>query len=230
MQRDGVRHDLRHQVHDFVFEIVAHHGVAIEKLDPDLHGQMRHACFGHCANRVRRGRAQSPRRVAGIHVVLFGKAQDHFLAFLVRDDAFQHAIEDEVLRHVVFALAQQQIAFLVVADVQETFEIGERAGLQGAQDDVPGQLLADGFALRMADKQAHECPSKAVLTGIKAGCKSRFISCSDSNNCRIEPRVFCTLDRHQAYRTWPRCEGPLRDDPKPTRARRRPWALMNKRR
>ena len=149
MQGDGVGHDLAHQAHDFELEAFLQLRILVEEGDPLMQGQLGHPGLGHRDDAVRCRGFELPGRVAGFHAALVGKAQDHFLGLLVGDHAFENAVEDEVLLHLVHALVQEEVALLAIDHGQMRFQGGNDLLAQAFQDDVLRQLHANDIAILM---------------------------------------------------------------------------------
>ena len=92
--------------------------MAVYKRHPILHVEARYAYPRHRADRIRHGCLQTPGRVAGVDFGFCGKAQNHFLAGRAGDDAFEDAIEDEILLHRLVALVFKRRVFGVITDFE----------------------------------------------------------------------------------------------------------------
>ena len=144
VQCDGVCHDLAHHAHHAILEHLLRVGMPSRERHPCFQGHAGHSHLGHADDAVRGRRAQAPGRAARLHVATIGEAQDHFLAFLVGDDALEDPVEDEILLHLAHALVQQHVALVAVADGQMRLEFGPIFLLQTLEDDVLLQLQYRG--------------------------------------------------------------------------------------
>ena len=123
--------------------------VPVHEGDPGRHRQLGDARLGEADDAVGRRRVQPPGGVAGLDVVLVGEAKDHLLGVGVGDDALQHAVEHEVLLHVVHALLEEAFALGAIDDEQVRLELLALAVEHLLEDDVLRQLGADDVAFRV---------------------------------------------------------------------------------
>ena len=155
VQRDGVRHHLRHQLHHLVLEAQLQLRVLLQELGPHRHRQLGGAHLRHRDDRVGHRRAQAPGRVGGVHLALGREAQDHLAPLRIGHHALQHALEDEELLHLLVALAHQRVALAVVGHQQQRLELVPLGVAHALQHLVLPQLEAQAVALRMRRKRSH---------------------------------------------------------------------------
>jgi len=63
VERDRMRHDFGHKLHDLVLETRLDRRVAVEKLDPERHRNLGSANLGHAHDGIGDGSLQPPGRV-----------------------------------------------------------------------------------------------------------------------------------------------------------------------
>jgi hypothetical protein len=124
--------------------------VSFQKLHPYRQRQAGHPRLRDAHDPVRRQRAHAPGGVAGFHVALRREAQDHFLAFGIRHDSLEHAVENEVLLHLAHALRQQEVALVAVLDQEVRFELVTVLVRQEFENLVLLQLEANDRLVGMA--------------------------------------------------------------------------------
>lgn len=149
VQRDGVRHDFRHQVHDLELEPRFEIEMGFEEIHPLLHRQFGDAHFGDCDDAVGHRRSQPPGGVGRVHVGFGGEAQDHLLALRIADHALENAVENEDLFHGAVALMHQQIALAEISNLEPALQFCAGGRGHFVQDQVLPELQADGVVLRV---------------------------------------------------------------------------------
>ncbi len=165
VKRDGMRHHLGHEPHDFVLETQLYVRLALEELDPVGHRQASYADLGDRSDAVGDGGLQPPRGVGGVHIGFSGEAQDHLPALGVADDPLQDPLQDEELLHARAALAHQRLAFAVFRDLQLRLQVIPGGRRHFAQDQVLLELQANRVALGVVEDGRHGWRNLTRATG-----------------------------------------------------------------